>query len=139
MTVSRRKFLTIAGGGTIAAATAASAGFLNTRVPHRAIAPWQLAGSYGDPRKNALSYALLAPNPHNLQPWLVELVGDDTVLLWHDREKRLPETDPFDRQLTIGFGCFLEQMALAAGVAGYDVRTVVFPDGQKGPVARAVF
>ena len=139
MTVSRRKFLTIAGGGTIAAATAASAGFLNTRVPHRAIAPWQLAGSYGDPRKNALSYALLAPNPHNLQPWLVELVGDDTVLLWHDREKRLPETDPFDRQLTIGFGCFLEQMALAAGVAGYDVRTEVFPDGEKGPVARAVF
>ncbi|WP_298838912.1 twin-arginine translocation pathway signal protein [uncultured Roseobacter sp.] len=139
MVLSRRRFLTLAGGGTILAATAASAGFLNTRTPQRALAPWQLAGSYADPRKNALSFALLAPNPHNLQPWLVELQGDDTVLLWHDTDRRLPETDPFDRQLTIGFGCFLEQLVLAAGAAGYSVQTEPFPENENGPVARAVF
>ena len=31
------------------------------------------APSVRDPRVRALSYALLAPNPHNLQPWIVDL------------------------------------------------------------------
>ncbi|WP_300037970.1 twin-arginine translocation pathway signal protein [uncultured Roseobacter sp.] len=139
MTLSRRKVLSLVGGGAIVAAAIPAAAFLNTRTPQAAVAPWQLAGSYADPRKNALSFALLAPNPHNLQPWKVELVGEDTVLLWQDTDKRLPETDPFDRQIIIGLGCFLEQMVLAAGGAGYSADVSLWPDGEEGPVARAVF
>jgi heterotetrameric sarcosine oxidase gamma subunit len=34
--------------------------------------PWRRAGqSLGDPRLDALAYAILAPNPHNRQPWTV--------------------------------------------------------------------
>ena len=80
MPVSRRKFLTLVGGGTILAAGAGATAFVTTRTPHQALKPWDLAGTYGDVRKDALSWALLAPNPHNLQPWEVELRGDDTVL-----------------------------------------------------------
>ena len=139
MTLSRRKALSLIGGGTILAASAATAGFLGTRTPHKARAPWDLAGHYDDPRLNALSYALLAPNPHNLQPWQVALEGADALTLHHDPAKRLPETDPFDRQIIIGLGCFLEQMVLAAGAAGYSVDLTLFPEGEGGAVAHAVF
>ena len=139
MTLSRRKILTLIGGGTVVAATGASAGFLMTRTPHRALAPWAAAGAYDDPRLNALSFALLAPNPHNLQPWQVGLEGDDVVVVHNDPNKRLPHTDPYDRQITIGMGCFLEQMVLAAGASGYAVDLQLFPEGEAGPVALARF
>lgn len=137
MTLSRRKMLTIIGGGTVLAATGVTASFLTTRTPHAARAPWGAAGQYDDPRMNALSFALLAPNPHNLQPWQVALEGEDGILLYHDPDKRLPHTDPFDRQIMIGMGCFLEQMVLAAGAAGYKVEMEIFPQGEAGPVAAA--
>ncbi|MEM9636949.1 MAG: twin-arginine translocation pathway signal protein [Pseudomonadota bacterium] len=139
MNTTRRKALTLIGGGTVLAATASAAGFLATRTPHRARAPWEAAGHYDDPRLNALSFALLAPNPHNLQPWQAQLQGNNEVLIYRDPTRRLPETDPFDRQITIGLGCFLEQMVLAAGASGYIVDLVLYPDGPDGAVAHAGF
>lgn len=139
MTLSRRKAITLMGGGTVLAAGVAAGGFLTTRTPKDAQRPWALAGSYDDPRLNALSYALLAPNPHNLQPWKVALEGADALSLYHDADKHLPQTDPFDRQITIGLGCFLEQMVLAAGAGGHAVDLTLFPQGIGGPVAHAVF
>ena len=138
MAHSRRKALSIIGGGLVLAAAPAGA-FLATRTPKRALQPWDLAGSYKDVRLNALSFALLAPNPHNLQPWQVELLGDDGIRLHRDTSRGLPETDPFDRQITIGMGCFLEQMVLAAGAAEQAVDLTLFPDGAAGPVAEARF
>ena len=119
--------------------------FVGTRRPTDAIAPWGRAGAYDDPRKNALSYAILAPNPHNRQPWIVELNGDDALTLWFDTDKQLPDTDPFDRQLTIGLGNFLELMTMAANAAGYSVSLDLFPEGEDPngldarPVAHARF
>ncbi len=135
MDISRRKTLAILGGGFIAAAGIGAATFVTTRRPTKALLPWQNAGSYDDPRKNALSYAILAPNPHNLQPWIVDLTNDDTVVLYRDPDRSLPHTDPFSRQITIGLGCFLEQMKIAATQTGHDVDLELFPDGENGPVA----
>ncbi len=135
---TRRKFLKLIGGGTIVAA-AGTTGFALTRTPGKALAPWENAASYTEPRKRALAHALLAPNPHNRQPWLVELMGDDTVILHRDKTRDLPETDPFHRQLFIGLGCFVELMVIAASADGYRVETTLFPDGDDGAVARAVF
>ncbi|MEM7711152.1 MAG: twin-arginine translocation pathway signal protein [Pseudomonadota bacterium] len=135
-TLSRRKTLALIGGGTILAATASAGTFLTTRTPHAALAPWEAAGGYDDPRLDALSYALLAPNPHNRQPWEAELVGDDGIMLWRDKTRDLPVTDPFGRQLTIGMGCFLELCRMAAAERGFAMETVLFPDGEDGPVAR---
>ncbi|MDA4848027.1 Acg family FMN-binding oxidoreductase [Hoeflea poritis] len=139
MSISRRKALAIVGGGTIVAATAASGLFAATRRPERALAPWSGAGEPMEPRRNALSYAILAPNPHNRQPWLVELEGSNTIILHRDTERDLPETDPHARQLTIGLGCFLELMTIAAAQTGHAVDLDVFPDGESGPVAVARF
>ena len=138
MALSRRRTLALIGGGVVLAACAGVVGFANTRTPVKAQQPWGLAGSYDDPRLNALSYALLAPNPHNIQPWKVALEGDSALTLMHDETRRLPETDPFDRQIMIGMGCFLEQMVLAAGAAGYHVDLEISPK-DADTVARATF
>jgi len=138
MGFQRRKFLSLAGGGIVVAA-ASSAAFLATRTPHKALAPWQTAGSYEDPRLYAMSYALLAPNPHNRQPWIAELTGNDGVTLYRDEQRNLPVTDPYGRQLTIGMGCFIELMRLAAAEKGFLVEIDQMPDGEEGPVARCRF
>lgn len=100
----------------------------------KAQAPWRAAGeSFGDPRLDALSYAILAPNPHNRQPWQFDLVGDDRIDVYVDLERRLPHTDPFDRQITIGFGCMMELLRMAAAEKGYVVEIAPFPDGEPQP------
>lgn len=139
MKTSRRKFVALVGGGVVLAAAGSAAAFISTRTPQKALAPWDDAGSYDDPRMRALSYALLAPNPHNRQPWLAELTGDDGVTLYRDKARDLPVTDPFGRQLTIGMGCFIELMRMAAAQEGYAMEIDRYPQGEEGPVAQCRF
>lgn len=144
MSLSRRRTLTLLGGGMVLAAFG-GVGFAITREPRTATLPWSAAGGYDEPRMRALSYALLAPNPHNRQPWIADLSVPDTVTLYCDPDRRLPETDPMDRQITIGLGCFLELMRMAAAEDGQRVTITPFPDGEPSPrldtrpIARAVF
>ncbi|MDP5084080.1 MAG: twin-arginine translocation pathway signal protein [Yoonia sp.] len=143
--MNRRKFLALSGGGIIVAATA-TVGSIASRQPTAALAPWTQAGViYDEPRKRALSYAILAPNPHNRQPWMVDLSTPDQVVLKVDTNRLLPHTDPFNRQITIGLGCFLEVMVMAAAQDGFAVDLDVFPQGSDRlalddrPVAIATF
>lgn len=126
----RRDALKLIGGGAVVAATAPLAGCSGVGVSQAARGPWRKAGQYDDPRKRALSYALLAPNPHNRQPWLVRLEGADAFTLQVDPARRLPATDPFDRQIVIGCGAFLELLAIAAAEEGYRADIVAFPEGE---------
>ncbi|MGQ0563449.1 MAG: Acg family FMN-binding oxidoreductase [Gemmobacter sp.] len=144
MPLSRRKMIALIGGGAILAATAPLAA-VATRRPRTATRPWMLAGHETEPRRRALSWALLAPNPHNRQPWLVDLVTEGEVVLYADPARMLPVTDPLHRQITIGLGGFLELMRMAAAQDGYRVDITPFPEGEAAgaldarPVARAVF
>ncbi|MFN0116033.1 MAG: Acg family FMN-binding oxidoreductase [Paracoccaceae bacterium] len=144
MPLSRRAMLLVLGGGTILAATAGAA-TVATRRPRTATLPWAEAGTPADAREWALSYALLAPNPHNRQPWLVDLSVTGQVTLFADRDRLLPVTDPMNRQITIGLGAFLELMRMAAAEKGLGVTLTPFPDGASPegldarPIARAVF
>lgn len=130
--VSRRRFFAVAAGALVALGGGAAA-FVLTREPHAALAPWAEADTHDDARLRALALAILAPNPHNRQPWLFELVGDDTIAVFCDLERRLPETDPFDRQITIGFGGLLELLAMAAADDGHEARITLFPEGEPQP------
>lgn len=132
---TRRGVLKILGGGALVAAVAGGGVAWAVRPPHAASDPWRAAGDRDDPRLRALSYAILAPSPHNLQPWLLERDGADGVILHRDPDEGLPETDPHDRQVFIGFGCFLEQLAIAASADGYALDVTPLPDGENGPVA----
>jgi len=96
--------------------------------------PWRVAGQVaGDWRMRALSYALLAPNPHNLQPWLVDLRQADQVSLHYDLSRALPMTDPFGRQLLLGCGCFVELLDMAARQEGVNTDISLFPQGAPSP------
>jgi hypothetical protein len=125
--MTRRNFLKIIGGTT---ASVAVGGYI-WAAPKASSArkPWRTAGQDEDPMRNALSYAILAPNPHNRQPWLVELVSDTEAILYCDADRHLEITDPWDRQITIGLGCFLEALALASTHNGYNSNIDIFPQG----------
>jgi hypothetical protein len=129
MTLSRRKTLALVGGGLIVAA-AGGVAFEVTRPLQTALLPWDRAGQYDDPRMRALSWAILAPNSHNLQPWKVDLSTPDMAVLYADLDRLLPQTDPFNRQITISLGCFLELMRMAALQDGYAVEVEPFPEGE---------
>ncbi|SOE12639.1 hypothetical protein SAMN05877838_0889 [Hoeflea halophila] len=135
---SRRKFMMILGGGVIVAAAGVGT-WARTRDPARARQPWEAARGMeyeadSDPRIFALSHAILAPNPHNRQPWIAELSTPGEVMLYFDTKRRLPETDPFDRQLTIGLGCFVELLAMAAAETGHRADVTLFPEGARQPL-----
>jgi hypothetical protein len=137
MQFSRRKTLALIGGGLVLAAGGSATAFALTRTPNRALAPWDTVGVSSDVRLYALSYAILAPNPHNRQPWMAELVGDNQIRIYRDPTRDLPETDPHSRQLTIGMGAFLELLSLAAAERGFTATFDLFPEGEAGPVAVA--
>src|SRR5258708_494300 len=130
MAISRRTFIK-AVGGTGLALVGAGGVFAATRTPNRALLPWEdlLNAPPADVRLDAFRHAILAPNPHNRQPWLIQLVGQDQALIFCDLDRRLPQTDPFDRQILIGFGCFLEIARIAAAQRGVSMEIVPFPEG----------
>ena len=132
MPLSRRTLL--AASGTGLALVAAGGVWRVSRTPETAIQPWDLAASPpADPRLDAFRHAILAPNPHNRQPWVIRLDGTDSATVFCDLDRRLPQTDPFDRQITIGFGCFLELARIAAAERGFRIDQSPFPEGESQP------
>src|SRR3982751_1457725 len=111
----RRTFVRLLGGGVIASAGAGSLAVwsLSPEFPAEAVEIWRGPGSEPDARKRAIAYAVTAPNPHNRQPWLLDLRTPDTITLYCDVERLLPQTDPFGRQILIGHGAFLELLVMA--------------------------
>ena len=80
--MQRRSFIRLAGGGLVWSAGAGLAGCSALAVPDGAVAAWQPPASpQGDLRHWLLAHALLAPNPHNLQPWLADLATPGQITL----------------------------------------------------------
>ncbi|WP_421936906.1 Acg family FMN-binding oxidoreductase [Phenylobacterium sp.] len=130
---TRRTILEVLmGGGALAAAGCASSGG-----PDPAAA-WRNPGAgERDPRRWALAHAILAPNPHNRQPWLVDLPGTDEIVFYADTTRLLPATDPPNRQITLGCGAFLELLDLAARERGLRADITLWPQGEPQPVLDA--
>jgi hypothetical protein len=125
----RRHFLRVAGGGAVFAATGCS-----SELPGDAVAAWGgPPPGETDPRRWALSYAILAPHSHNLQSWRVDLRTPGEILLYCDLARLLPETDPLARQIMMSQGTFLELLELAAKERGRRAQVTLFPQGVFGP------
>jgi len=142
MAMTKRGFIRVLSGGAVLAAGAAWAVPSLDAMPRTAIAGWKGPSSdERDVRRRALAWAMLAPNPHNMQPWLVDLDEPDIVTLHVDRTRLLPQTDPFSRQITIGHGAFLELLSIAASADGYGTEIAPYPQGMEvgQPVARVRF
>jgi nitroreductase len=126
--ISRRAMLVSGGGAVLLTGTI---GWGTTRAPTSARDPWRTAqDGFGDPLLDVLAYALLAPNPHNMQPWRIHRTGETSFIIYPNPDRLLPQTDPFSRQITIGFGCFLEMFHVAASQHGWRADITAFPDGR---------
>lgn len=137
MTLARRSVLRAAGTGALTLLPLGSGAVLRAATSDP-LAPWAdapAAAAHPDPRVRALAWGVLAPNPHNRQPWIAELpsAAPDTVVLRCDLDRRLPATDPLDRQITIGLGAFTELCRLAAAEEGRAVAVTPFPEGDPAP------
>lgn len=136
----RRRVIGLLGGGMVLGATGLSG--CGAELPASAVQAWQPSAEGTDVRRFMLAHALLAPNPHNRQPWLADLRREGEITLVCDKERLLPETDPFGRQILIGCGAFIELAVIAAAERGYRVQLEPFPDGEPGaqelPGGRAV-
>lgn len=143
--MERRSFIQIMGVG-FAAATLTSTLSYCTSSDDKVNYGWDGPSDSGsDIRLKIIAYAILCPNPHNKQPWLIKLTSPLSLELYVDQTRLLPETDPFARQIHIGQGCFLETLSIAASGLGYQVDIEYFPQGEYSnavienhPVARVL-
>jgi hypothetical protein len=132
---ARRAFIRLVGGGAVLAAGLGTSG-CNSSLPEVAVQPWRTATAETELRRFMLAHALLAPNPHNRQPWIADLREPGHIHLLCDGERLLPETDPFGRQILIGCGAFIELAVIAAAERGHAVTVTPFPQG--APAARSL-
>ena len=130
--MDRRRFMRVAGGGFVFAATAASTG-CSQEMPAAAIEAWQGPGQEADIRRWILGYAILAPHSHNLQSWLVDLGTPDEIVLRCDLARLLPETDPFSPQIMMSHGTFLELLDIAARQRGLRAEITLSPKASSNP------
>jgi len=144
---SRRNFLRLAGTGAVLVVASGIGLTQCDRLPAAVTEAWNgPRPDLADPRLRALTYALTAPNPHNLQSWTADIREPGVVTLFVDRTRLLRETDPFGRQIMIGQGTFLELLRIAAAQDGFATGITLFPEGEYGsdaigeaPVARITF
>lgn len=133
--MKRRTFIRLAGGGIVLAAAAGGIyGYARSvsPVPASAIAAWREAGQQTDPRQHALAHAILAPNPHNMQPWKADLATSGEISINLDEQRLLPATDPYGRQTLMGLGAFLELLRMSSAQTGHACEVTLFPDGEPG-------
>jgi len=95
------------------------------------------------PIDKAIAYGCNAPNPHNTQAWKLRNTSDLQTVLYVDKARLLPVTDPPARQIHIGCGCFIETLSVGASTMGFESAVESFPEGTYGlneigmkPVAR---
>jgi nitroreductase len=133
--MSRRGFLGRLGLG-LGTVAVAGAGALGYRAYDQGVleagegpayAPWA-SWDDGEGLRVLLGAAILAPSPHNAQPWLFR-IGSAHVDLLADRSRSTGAVDPFGRELLVGVGAALENVVLAAEANGLSASVSLFPAG----------
>ena len=85
------------------------------------------------PIDKAIAYGCNAPNPHNNQAWKLRNTSDLQTVLYVDKARLLPVTDPPARQIHIGCGCFIETLSVGASTTGFETAVESFPRGNLRP------
>jgi hypothetical protein len=64
--------------------------------------------------KQLLETAVYAPSPHNVQPWRLRILSDDTADLLIEKRRTLPKEDPTGSFIILTMGLFLEALTIVA-------------------------
>lgn len=76
--------------------------------------------------QTALALASRAPSVHNTQPWRW-LVGEESLHLYSDPSRQLPNTDPDGRDLILSCGAALNHCVVAFAALGWRARVTRLP------------
>lgn len=121
--ISRRAFIAATGASMILASTYAGRGSAQQTLPmgngDAAYEPWTTwAGKPSDGPIAPVRAAIVAANAHNTQPWFFR-VTPSRIEVVADTSRNIGTVDPMLREMHVGIGCALENLALAAPVHGY--------------------
>jgi hypothetical protein len=128
MTLSRRKTLALIGGGVILAATA-GIGYTSPARCKRRLRPGNgrvSTTTRGCARSAGRSSRPIRTTCSRGRSTFRSPTGDPL----RRPDRLLPHTDPFNRQIVIGLGCFLEVLRMAALQDGLAVEVELFPEGE---------
>jgi hypothetical protein len=132
MAMNRRRVLKIAGATIVVAGSALAWRAFDQGVfsagSGAAYEPWKNWQADDSLRPLRLvRAAILASNPHNSQPWRFR-VGDNAIDVFADTGRNIGAIDPFLREMTMGIGCALENLLIAAAHEGYAAEVTLLPD-----------
>ncbi|HSE20299.1 MAG TPA: hypothetical protein VLB68_01535 [Pyrinomonadaceae bacterium] len=65
--------------------------------------------------KKLLETAVYAPSPHNVQPWRLRILSDETAELLIEKRRTLPKEDPTGSFIILSMGLFIEALKIVAG------------------------
>src|ERR1041385_1666432 len=64
--------------------------------------------------KALLETAKYAPSPHNVQPWRLRIVSDESADLLIEKRRTLPKEDPTGSFIILTMGLFIEALTILA-------------------------
>ncbi len=129
--INRRDFLKLAGVTLVAVAgggvwRATEQGLFSAGTGP-AYEPWKNWREAASPLERIVAAGILASNPHNSQPWIFRLTASN-IDLFADPSRQIGVIDPFRREMYLGLGCALENMALAAQAEGFAAAIQLLPN-----------
>jgi len=65
--------------------------------------------------RTLLETARYAPSPHNVQPWRLRVLSDDTADLFIEKHRTLPKEDTTGSFIILSMGIFIEALSIVAG------------------------
>lgn len=64
--------------------------------------------------KKLLETAVYTPSPHNVQPWRLRILSDETADLLIEKRRTLPKEDPTGSFIILSMGLFIEALSIVA-------------------------
>ncbi|MGV9672302.1 hypothetical protein ACWDPV_17180 [Gordonia sp. NPDC003504] len=123
--------LVVVGSGAVGIRAATNGVFDSGEgTPYDLWTQWQSERGVG----GIVAAGVLAANPHNIQPWTF-VVGTDSIDLYADPTRAMPIMDSDGRERMVGFGCAIENMAIAARARGLVAEVTPLPDANAGHIA----